>query len=230
MSIPFKVNAHLFAFVSVQFHPIFDRPRLNSGNCAFLLKKVGFLYYLPLSTDCLLFSDCPFRTNRQPRYCPQAELIQSVLLIFDVRGRTQFCRVLHSVALDNRSNPLFFKHKALQWRFKKRAQLLEAANWRALVYKNKCFASRLKNKVQVLTWMSLKGFKQMRPPNSQKLPKFNSHFFFCCVNLTMNVIMPYHCGVNGLQPLEPVHDSAKCVQFNWSAFKDKSSKLNLAPF
>ena len=34
MSVPFKVNAHLLAFVSVQFHPIFDRPRLNSGNCA----------------------------------------------------------------------------------------------------------------------------------------------------------------------------------------------------
>ena len=30
MSVPFKVNAHLLAFVSVQFHPIFDRPRLKA--------------------------------------------------------------------------------------------------------------------------------------------------------------------------------------------------------
>ena len=32
MSVPlFKVNAHLLAFVSVQFHPIFDRPSLVSA-------------------------------------------------------------------------------------------------------------------------------------------------------------------------------------------------------
>ena len=46
MSVPFKVNAHLLAFVSVQFHPIFDRPRLNSGNCALYITSQTSRYRL----------------------------------------------------------------------------------------------------------------------------------------------------------------------------------------
>ena len=46
MSVPFKVNAHLLAFVGVPFHPIFDRPRLNSGNCSLYVTSQTSRYRL----------------------------------------------------------------------------------------------------------------------------------------------------------------------------------------